>query len=395
MVKNIFIMFAYTFCSLTSSVNAKDIDYAGIRIPDRSGKAMTVLGIINPKKLGDTLMHEHLFINYWLPPEQPGRWEYFHRDPPRSKKELEIWNETFSVDKKFLYRLGRHSKDAFTLSNIDDAINETRLFQELGGQTIVDLTTIGLNRQPKKLRKVSKETGVHIVMGTGFYRRAFHPKDMGERTQQDLTRQIVTEIIHGVDDTGIKAGIIGEIPVQYLEHEPKESDELRVLKAAAHASQLTGAAISLHLLDIPKYLWGDVLDILENSGADLSRVIIGHIENSRNTANMDFFESLLKRGVYLQFDFLGTPLAYRNQEINTLKSIKKLIDHGYSTQLLVSHDIFSKLHLTKFGGNGLTYVHSVFIPYLKSKGVDETDIRNIIEVNPRRLLTFVRPKVIN
>ena len=51
MVKNIFIMFAYTFCSLTSSVNAKDIDYAGIRIPDRSGKAMTGLGIINPKHI--------------------------------------------------------------------------------------------------------------------------------------------------------------------------------------------------------------------------------------------------------------------------------------------------------------------------------------------------------
>ena len=48
-------------------------------------------------------------------------------------------------------------------------------------------------------------------MGAGHYVAAVHPVDMNERTEDDLARGIIGDVVVGVDGTGIKAGIIGEI----------------------------------------------------------------------------------------------------------------------------------------------------------------------------------------
>ena len=39
-----------------------ELEYQGLTIPDQSGKAVTVLGPVNPVKLGRSLVHEHLFV---------------------------------------------------------------------------------------------------------------------------------------------------------------------------------------------------------------------------------------------------------------------------------------------------------------------------------------------
>jgi phosphotriesterase-related protein len=214
---------------------------------------------------------------------------------------------------------------------------------------------------------------------------------MAERTQSQLTQQMVREIVSGIGDTGVRAGIIGEIPAENLTFRPAVSTEVRVLRAAARASRLTGSAVSLHILETPADEWDDVLDILETEGADLTRVVIGHTENFAESKDLAFFESHLERGVYLQFDFLGHPWA-RLFQLHDLQAIEMLIKAGYSKQLLVSHDVFSKLHLTKNGGDGFTFVHAVLIPYLRNQGVSEVDIKNVLENNPRRILAFAKPQ---
>lgn len=376
------------------TVNAADIQYRGFNIPDQSGLAVTVLGQINSDKLGHSLMHEHLFIDYWLPLDQPERWKKLGSTPPANDKDLDIWNERFTMRNriKLLPYIGR-TRDANTLDSIDDAIDEVAAYQKLGGQTIVDVTTIGLHRQPRKLQEVASKTGVNIVMGTGFYKSAWHPEDMGQRSIADLTLQMVLEIVEGIDNTGIRAGIIGEIPAEDLEFEPKDSDEVRVLRASAHASRLTGAAISLHSshsgIKSMKNLHTS-LDILEAEGADLSRVCLGHITDIASK-DIALLESLLSRGVYLQFDALGVPWPAFISTRTMIEAIETLITLGYSRQILVSHDFFSKYQQTKYGGYGLTFVHSILIPYLRQKGISEIAIKNIIEENPKRVLTFSAP----
>lgn len=369
--------------------------YNGFSIPDMSGKAMTVLGPIPSNTIGSSLTHEHLFIDFFVPLDQPERWAMLGMKPPETEDELDIWHQTFSAyNRANLLSQFHRNRDAFTLNSLDDAINEVLAYRQLGGKTIVDVTTVGLNRQPKSLQEVAVRTGVNIIMGTGFYRRAWHPEDMSNRSVSDLTKVMIREIVEGVDNTGIKAGIIGEIPAVHLVFDPNDSNEVKVLRAAAHASQLTGAAITLHSSFGSLSNISQSVDLLEKEGADLSRVIVGHIATLASE-NIIFLEGLLKRGVYLQFDILGNPWELSMSSYPMVKAIVSLISLGYSKQILVSQDVCTKFQLTKYGGHGLTFIHSKLIPYLQRKGISAQDIKNIIEENPKRVLTFAKPKSVN
>ncbi len=383
----------FVLLSASFSTDAESIDYHGINIPDQAGKVITVTGPTAPSNLGDTITHEHLFLQLWIPLDDKERWERLGRwlnsgtKPPVTKGELELWNMPFSARNRM--KLGRVSKDAWELTSVETAIREVQAYQELGGSTIVEVTPLGLKRQPEKVREVARQTGANIIMGTGVYNEPWHPVDMGKWSRQDMTKLMVREIVEGIAGTNIKAGIIGEIPADDLARQPENSDKIRLMRAAVDASWLTGAAISLHgdLKFMHNLHFG--LDILEEEGADLSRVVLGHISTVASS-DIALLESLLRRGVYLQFDLLGLPSA--GMSVTEQHAIKTLIERGYSKQLLVSHDVCNKAQQKEYGGYGFTFVHSVLLPYLRAEGVSESAIDNILKQNPRRVLTFVKPQ---
>ena len=379
-----------------SCTRAEEVRHGQLVIPDQTGKAMTVLGAIAPSELGDTLMHEHLYLLYWIPLDEPERWEIMGIDPPESSEELEIWNAPLTQsnrndlmgDEYFL-----RNKDAYTLET-SDTLPEIVAYKELGGRTIVDMPPIEPARRPLKLVELSKETGVHIVAGTSFYIPGWHPENIDELTISDLTQYMVRDIVEGMDNTGVKAGLIGEVPAVDLELGSKGNNETRVLRAAGRASRLTGAAMSLHSSfdDRGEFeiMLHRSLDILEEEGVDLSRVAVGHVYVRPNAkGETTLLEGLLERGVYLEFDLLGYP---GQDSTPTIDAIAKLIAGGYAGRLLVSQDICTKFHLSKYGGGGLTYVHTTLIPALRAKGASDIAIAQIIEDNPRQMLTFVQPK---
>ena len=213
---------------------------------------------------------------------------------------------------------------------------------------------------------------------------------MAKRSLDDLTQFMVKEVTNGIGGSDARAGIIGEIPAEHLVFEPRESDEVRVLRAAARASRLTGAAISLHSDFSNLQHLNTSVDVLEEEGADLTRVIVGHIASTA-AADLDLLESLRRRGVYLQFDVLGNPWELELPNPPMLAAIEALIKRGHSKRILVSHDVCTKYQLLEYGGYGFTYVHSVLLPRLRQRGVSERAITNIMVDNPRRVLTFVKP----
>ena len=107
-------------------------------------------------------------------------------------------------------------------------------------------------------------------MGAGHYVAAVHPVDMNERTEDDLARGIIGDVVVGVDGTGIKAGIIGEIGCTWS----LAPNERKSLTAGAIAQQETDAAILIHPGRHPDAP-AEILEVLANGGADLSRVIMG------------------------------------------------------------------------------------------------------------------------
>ena len=388
--------FSVFLCIQSSWAGGSGIQYRAFSIPDQSGLAMTVLGPVDPAELGHTLMHEHLYLTFWIPLNESQRWNMMNVVPPKTEEELATWNTALTEANRQTLMSRKHrlrNKDAYTL-DLTDTLPEVLAFRELGGKTIVDLPPIEPARRPLKLVEISKQTGVHVVAGSAFYVPAWHPENIDQLSLDDLTEYMVRDIVNGMDNTGVKAGLIGEVPAVNLSLGADANNETRILIASARAGRLTGAALTTHssfrVRDEMEVMLQRSLDIIAGEGLELSRVAIGHVKVSYKT-DIDLFERLLKRGVYLQFDILGDPWQ-RSEPM--IEAIATLIERGYSSQLLVSQDIFTKFHLRRFGGHGLSYIHSVLIPSLLEKGISMTAISDLVEHNPRRILTFVKPQAL-
>src|SRR5436190_11977004 len=124
-------------------------------------------------------------------------------------------------------------------------VPELTRFRAAGGSCLVDLPPIGVGRDPERLARLSAETGLHVVMGCGWYRGAYYPAEalIDRRSVDDLAEELVREATEGVGASGIRPGIIGEIGTDkpWL-----SAQEERVHRAAARAARRTGLAITTH-----------------------------------------------------------------------------------------------------------------------------------------------------
>jgi phosphotriesterase-related protein len=131
----------------------------------------------------------------------------------------------------------------------------------------------------------------------------------------------------------------------------------------------------------------DQLAVFEAEGADLTRVVIGHADSYPDGA---YHRAIVDRGATVEFDFLGmsfTPLE-RHGEGRIVESICDLLARGHVERILLSQDVCHDSQLTRYGGNGYTYLVDTFLPRLREAGVSDDEIRTITIDNPRRLLTL-------
>jgi len=359
-----------------------------------SGMVMTVNGPIDPYQLGTCIMHEHLFID--ISREQVPAF-----NAPAT--EAAHWNEKLTLENLHLARDHKPIKDNFLLTDEAVAIKEAMAFRNLGGSTIVDVTNIGLGRDPLALQRVGIATGLNIVMGSGWYQRFYHPEGMDQRTVEDLADEIIRDINVGVGDTGVRSGIIGEVGVN---GNPLTPNEEKSIRASAWASRATGAAISFHHGGTGHEKFR-VASILEEEGADLTRSIFGH--SNSYAGEIDFLLELLKLGICIQFDTLGrvgAPVARRPAQLGpqpnpfpqvatdvlVAEAIPKLIDAGFEDRIFLSQDVCWKTHLKAYGGTGYTFILERFLPYLRIQGVTEEQINKFMVENPARVLAFAEPR---
>ena len=66
-------------------------------------------------------------------------------------------------------------RDNLRLTDEATATAELGRFASVGGGAIADPTTDGFGRDPAALVRISRATGVHIVMGSGYYVHGSHP----------------------------------------------------------------------------------------------------------------------------------------------------------------------------------------------------------------------------
>ena len=236
-------------------------------------------------------------------------------------------------------------------------------------------------------------TGLNVVMGSGYYVAPSFNPELDTKTEAEITDEIVQDITAGVGGTGICSGLIGEIGCSWTLH----ANEDKVLRAAARAQQKTGACLSVHP-GRNRQAPFDVIDILEQSGADLSRVIICHID--ARVRDYEGRTHLLKKGCVLEYDLWGweghfpsywTADGYMDLPNDTqrIHEIRRHIEEGYLNQIVMSHDICAKTRRARYGGWGYAHILNYVVPMMRQRGMTQEQIDAIIMANPRRLLTFV------
>jgi len=269
------------------------------------------------------------------------------------------------------------------VDDVDLVIEEVRAYRVAGGTSIVDVTNIGLGRDPLALERISEETGIQIVMGCGWYRERVYPTYIQEKNANELAAMLVSEIKEGVDGTGIRPGIIGEIGTERKFITPAQE---RVFRAVARAHLQTGAPISTHTTH-----WGELaleqLDLLEEEGVDPHHVIIGHLGDRRDISTL---LPIAERGAFLGIDNIGYH-DYQKEE-RRAQNVVELIEAGFRSQVLLSMDIATLNDLQSYGGKGFDYLLLKFIPLLRELGATEEDVQVLLIENPQRALAFSEPQ---
>jgi phosphotriesterase-related protein len=74
-----------------------------------------------------------------------------------------------------------------------------------------------------------------------------------------------------------------------------------------------------------------------------------------------------------------------------LKWLSWLIENGYGSQIVISHDIDAKYLLLRYGGSGYAHIVNNIVPRMRTKGFEEDQIYKILMDTPRRVMTFVDP----
>ncbi|XP_006894355.1 PREDICTED: phosphotriesterase-related protein isoform X2 [Elephantulus edwardii] len=297
-----------------------------------SGNVQTVLGLVDPSKLGRTLTHEHLtmtFDSFYCPP-LPCH-EAISKEAILMKNLFWIQQNPYSL------------KENLQLNQELEAIKEELLyFKAKGGGTVVENTTTGISRDVQTLKWLSQETGVHIITGAGFYVDATHSSETRAMSVEQLTDVLINEILHGADGTNVKCGVIGEIGCSW----PLTESERKVLQATAQAQAQLGCPVIIHPGRNPSSPF-EIIRILQEAGANISKTVMSHLDR-----------------------------------------VRLLVDEGYEDRILMAHDIHTKHRLMKYGGHGYSHILTNIVPKMLVRGISENALDKILIENPKQWLTF-------
>jgi len=361
---------------------------------ERAGRVQTVTGLVDSDSLGITMPHEHLFVDVTCMFDPPTEASDRHRAYAPFALEHLGWIRTHYF---------RHY-DNLLLADETTTVAELGLFRAAGGSTIVDVSTPGIGRDPLALARASRASGVNVVMATGFYVASTHPREVLGMSEADVADRMIAEIYTGAvltpattgdqdwqpvpTPTGVRAGVI-KVACNY----PLHPEERKVLVGAATAQRATGAAITVHV-GRHELSALEILDVLREAGADLTRVSMDHLD-----LRVERIETLLEiaeSGCMLEFDLFGHessyyPLTRRDMpsDAQRLDVIGDLASRGLTDQILISQDICTRHRLVRYGGHGYGHIVGHIVPRMRERGWQDEDIDSLVARNPARLLTFV------
>ena len=299
---------------------------------------MSVLGRLPARDLGVTLTHEHALANF-----QP--YEEWLRAPKTYDRE--------EVIRRVLPQLQR--------------------IAQLGCRSFVDVTAVGLGRDPVLLRRLSESSGLNILTCTGNYaafEERFLPRYVRDETVEVLASRWVREFESGIDGTDVRPGVI-----KLGFNGGALSDvERKLIRAAAVAHRATGLSIGAHTG--PAVAAYQQLAELEAAGVHPSAWIWIHAQNESDPGK---YHDAARRGAWISLDGVSPESVGQHAD-----RVVGLRDAGFLNRVLVSQDAGWYWVGEPDGGKFRPYdtVFTEFIPALKARGFGQDEIDQIFVRNP-------------
>jgi phosphotriesterase-related protein len=315
----------------------------------------TVTGPVDTGELGPTLMHEHVFV---LSPEI-----------------LQNYGEYWDLEER-----------------IADAVTKLNDLHGRGIQTIVDPTVIGLGRYLPWVQRVAEQVELRIVPATGLYTYNdvpfyFHYRGLLFDTDPDpMVTFFVKDITEGIADTGVKAGIIKCA----TDESGLTPGVERVLRACARAHRETGAPITTHT-HAPSFRGRDQHRVFEEEGVDLTRVVIGH---SGDSTDLDYLRELMDKGSMIGMDRFGIDVLLPFDD--RVQVVVDLCEQGYADRMVLAHDaacymdwFTPEIQAAMAPNWHYNHISDDVLPELRTRGVSDQQIDQMLVGNPRRLFEMV------
>ena len=309
----------------------------------RARRIETVTGPLAPDRLGVTLMHEHVLVDFIGAAQvSPSRYDA---------------NAVFNA-------VLPHLKQA----------------RRLGCETLVECTPAYLGRDPRLLKRLSDASEVHILSNTGYYGAANDkhlPAHAFDETAEQLARRWIRESEDGIDGTGIKPAFM-KIGV---DESPLSAVDSKLVRAAALAHRETGLSIASHTGSGAAAL--EELDLLEGAGAPLSAFIWVHAQSERDNA---FHTRAARRGAWVEFDGIAAATVARHVAL-----VRHMKEQGLLGRVLLSHDAGWYRVGEPGGGQFRPYdtLFTTFIPALTAEGFVDAEIQQLLVRNPRLALSGI------
>ena len=310
----------------------------------------TVTGDIDSADLGRVLAHEHIFV--------------------LGEEYRENYQDDWDEDAK-----------------VAEAVAELGQLPELGIDTILDPTVLGLGRYLPRVQRVAEQVDVNIVVATGLYTYneipfQFHYTGPGLLfdVPEPLTQLFLKDLREGIADTGVRAGFLKCA----IEEQGLTPGVERAMRAVGAASAESGAPITVHTN--PHTGSGLVAQsVLAEEGADLSKVVIGH---SGDTTDVDYLCKVADAGSYLGMDRFGLDVLLPFED--RVATVLEMLRRGYAERMVLAHD--AACFIDWFDPEAkrqavprwnYRHISEDVIPALLEGGASQDDIDTMLIKNPR------------